>query len=93
MAKKKLVPTYEISGASVHIYRNYDLRTPMDVKLADVHKHTRLTIFLNRRHNLAHVFYKGEEDAYLRIRLPYQTLRNTHDEFCRKWLANRLKNF
>ena len=43
-------------ASSIFIYRDYDLRQPLDVKLADVHKFATCTVFLNRRHNLAHVF-------------------------------------
>lgn len=60
--------------ASVFVYRGYDLRQPLEVKLEDMQTHADITVFLNRRHNLAHVFWNGEKEAWLRLPVPKGTL-------------------
>ena len=77
-------------ASSIFIYRDYDLRQPLDVKLADVHKFATCTVFLNRRHNLAHVFWAGEQEAWLRLPVPKGTLKGTSDYWVERWFKKRL---
>lgn len=78
---------------SIFIYRGYDLRTHPQDKLADVHKLAEVTVFLNRRHNLAHVYWRGEDEAWLRLTVPRARLFGTSDFWVEQWFKERLKRW
>lgn len=76
--------------STVFVRRDYDLRQPLEVKLADVHKLAACTVLLNRRHNLAHVFWAGEQEAWLRLPVPKGVLKGTSDHWVDSWFKKRL---
>ena len=77
-------------ATSVFVYRGYDLRQPLEVKLEDMQTHADITVFLNRRHNLAHVFWNGEKEAWLRLPVPKGALAGTSDYWVECWFKKRL---
>lgn len=74
----------------IMVHRDYDLRTPLDWKLMDISEYHPITVFVNRRRNIAHVFWRGEVEAWLRLKLPGTQLRGTTDSYLFGWLEKHV---
>lgn len=73
---------------NINVVRDFSLTTKTKDKMEATAKYARVTVFVNKAHTLAHVFYPGEEHCMLRIfGLPGKHLKKYSNKALQSWFV------
>lgn len=76
----------------VRVVRGYNLTTKMDLKVKDAIEFNGVTVFINNKHNLAHVLHGGDTDGETmhRMRKLSKDLKVSSDAFIKEYFQFRI---